>query len=386
MKQITAIGLALVALALAACGPTAIEPTPTAPIIRLPTQVAAAGAPSARAVATPASTGPTASATATPTRVLWAPLPTGIPSILIPATPTPVPPTSTPVATPALIAPALAGRLLVQTSSGGDIIVATTGGRIATLTQGLDPAWSPDGAMIAFTRWTEPQGVYVMNADGSGLRLIYRINGAKSPTWSPDGTRIAFTWLYKTVQRQPPRGIPSGFAGIARDYWRISVINLKTGEKTDAPMDADGHAFSPHWGPDGRIVYKGVRGLFVTDEAGPPVQITDDPWHWSPMWSPDGTRIAFMARRHDHWDIGVVNSDGGGLMFLTESPFVMFTRPINTVAPVWSPDGRSLAFLSDRGGEWRVYVMNTDGSSQRPLLDVPIVYDYAAERVMSWAR
>lgn len=385
--------LLLCAVTLVACAPPgAPAPTPAATAIPLPARAggAAAQPTSSAPYVPPSPTPPAVPPMATPTRVLYAPLPTGLPTMLVPLAPTPAPTqqTAAPAAPPAPITPRLAGRLAVQTSSGGDIMVMNADGSQArVLARGLDPQWSPNGRQIAFTRWTEPQGLYVIDAEGRNERLVHEFPGAKSPTWSPDGGKIAFTWLYKSERREPPRGAPSGFSAQVRDYWRISVIDLASGERTDIALDGDGHAFRPDWGANGQLVYKAVRGLGVVTEKGAPALITDDPQHVSPVWSPDGSKIAFMARQHDHMDIAVINSNGAGLAYLTSAPFVMFTKPPNNTAPAWSPDGRTIVFLSDRDGEWRVYAMNADGSNQRPLFDgISIVYDNVGERVFSWTR
>ncbi len=393
MRYLRLLLLAAMALALTACSAGLAALTPTATPIPLPprtpvlmTQAGPANTPTPAVAGSPA----TAARSPTPTWVLRAPLPTGMPAILdrltALVTPTPVA-TATTVVQPVSHRSVLAGRLVVQTASGGDIVVVDLATmKVTPLTNGLDPAWSPDGTRVAFTRWTEPQGVYVINADGSGLRLVHEIKGPKSPTWSPDGKRIAFTWRYKTEKREPPRGAPPGFPVTVRDFWKVSVVEVATGKRTDMPMDNDGSAFSPSWGVDGRLAYKGIRGLWLTDEEGPPVRLTDNPLHESPAWSPDGQRLALALRQHDHWDIAVVNGDGSGLASLTAptSPF-SDAKASNNVAPAWSPDGRSIVFLSDREGDWGLYVMQADGSGQRRLLDMPIRYDFASERVASWS-
>ena len=54
---------------------------------------------------------------------------------------------------------------------------------------------------------------------------------------------------------------------------------------------------------------------------------------------------------------------------------------------VWSPDGRSIAFLSDRSGKWAVWVMDANGANQRMLpIDVPIEYRNQGEQMLSWGR
>lgn len=384
-------------LALTGCSATIPSPTPTSAVI--PLSAAAATPAAARntqqqrsptnAVASAAPVVVTPSAT--PTRVLKAPLPTGVPTMLVgwQATPTAQPAAAGASQPVAATAPLLSGRIVLQTASGADIVVVgAQGGQAATVSHGLDPAWSPDGKQIAVARWAEPPGIYVMNADGSNERLLYKINGAKSPTWSPDGTKIAFTWLYKTVQRGGGsfKGTPMPTFGLGQDYWRVSIVDVNTGNKTDLPLDNDGFAFVPDWGPDGRVIYKALRGLGVSDEAGPATRLTDNRLHTSPAWSPDGRRVVFMTHQHDHWDIVVMNSDGSGQTFLTQTPPIQGTTPVNNVAPAWSPDGSRIAFLTDREGSWRIYVMNADGSNQRKLLDIAVQYDYAAERVLDWTK
>jgi dipeptidyl aminopeptidase/acylaminoacyl peptidase len=386
----------VVLLALAGCSATIPSPTPTAAVI--PLSAAAAVPVPARSTSqrvqsdVAASSSPVAATpSATPTRVLKAPLPTSLPTMLAgwrdaPTAQPAASGASQPLPAPA---PALSGRIVLQTASGANIVVAgVQGGQPATVSHGMDPAWSPDGKQIAVTRWTEPQGLYLMSADGSNERLLYRTNGAKSPAWSPDGTKIAFTWLYKTVQRGGGsfKGTPLPTFGLGQDYWRVSIVDVNTGNKTDLPLDNDGFAFAPDWGPDGRVIYKALRGLGVSDEAGPATRLTDNQLQASPSWSPDGKRVVCMTSQHDHTDIVVMNSDGSGQTFLTQTPPIQGTTPVNNVAPAWSPDGRSIAFLSDRGSDWRIYVMNADGSGQRRLLDIAVQYDYAAERVLDWTK
>jgi TolB protein len=76
----------------------------------------------------------------------------------------------------------------------------------------------------------------------------------------------------------------------------------------------------------------------------------------NPVWSPDGRRIAFES----NWQLWVMNADGSGQLRLTR------TRTRN-LAPSWSPDGRKIAFESKRDGQAEIYVMNPDGSGQRNL-------------------
>ena len=119
----------------------------------------------------------------------------------------------------------------------------------------------------------------------------------------------------------------------------------------------------------------------------------------SPVFSPDGDKLAVSYRQDDHWEIHALNVDGSECVRLTETPLsVTIKQRINgedvtlwnNTAPVWSPDGSSIAFLTDRTGKWETWVMNSDGSNQRPLFSaetqdgILISYHNMDERVLSW--
>jgi TolB protein len=77
-------------------------------------------------------------------------------------------------------------------------------------------------------------------------------------------------------------------------------------------------------------------------------------------WSPDGKKIAFFSNRGGNYDIWVMNVDGSGLTQLT-------TDAADDLYPTWSPDGRKIAFLSSRSGEVSVWTMNNDSSAQEQI-------------------
>ena len=94
---------------------------------------------------------------------------------------------------------------------------------------------------------------------------------------------------------------------------------------------------------------------------------------FSPTWSPDGRHIAFSSDRDGNADIYVMGSDGSNPRRLTN-------HSAADGVPSWSPDGRHIAFSSDRDGNADIYVMGSDGSNPRRLTN-----HSAADGVPSWS-
>ena len=115
-----------------------------------------------------------------------------------------------------------------------------------------------------------------------------------------------------------------------------------------------------------------------------------NPYYFDPDWQPNGGQIAFQLKGAAQTDIWVVNPDGAGLHPLTAPATALVDQMPSNVAPAYSPDGAHIVFLSNRdehnsAGAWRMWVMDADGSNQRPLpIDVPLDYSFGLEQAVSW--
>jgi tricorn protease-like protein len=211
-------------------------------------------------------------------------------------------------------------------------VTVSDGGEEARLTDGYEPAWSPDGERIAFVRRSGGRSdVYVMNADGSnivGRTLVLDPGnqwGFRSPAWSPDGAKLAVT---------------NGSAVYDGTIYLLSAVDGGT-----APVRLSELASQPAWSPDGsRIAFVSLSGddgyheLRVMNADGSDVRgVTQrDPAAIDrPTWSPDGQRIAF-AKCHGGCDIHTISADG--------SSSTQLTSVGTAVSPAWAPDGERIGF------------------------------------------
>ncbi len=147
-------------------------------------------------------------------------------------------------------------------------------------------------------------------------------------------------------------------------------------------MDADGsHAHNlthnpanddyPVWSPDGtQIAFESNRdsesdsAVFIMNADGSNVhRLTHDPSYSAlPVWSPDGKKIAFLTYQDGNAEIDVVNADGSDAKNLTNNP-------ARDWYAAWSPDGKKIVFASerDKADHGQIYVMNADGSDPQNL-------------------
>lgn len=291
--------------------------------------------------------------------------------------------------------PVLAGKLVFQTGMGGDIYtINVDGSSLKRVAGGMDPTWSPDGRQIAFNRWQEPRGVWVANADGSNAQRVFDWSEPRWTSWSPGGQEVLFSRI--TGGRQEAREFcfrGRCFTFPASPHWTLGVVRPGDGSFYEPTPPDSRTSRAPDWSPDGgRIAFADVQGLRVQNlDGSASSQITYDARDTSPVWSPGGERLAFVHRQHDHWEIYTLGADGANQQRLTSTPRKPNGEVGSSASPAWSPDGRSIAFLTDRSGKWEMWVMAADGSGQRPMFASELdglTLDYASlgELAISWGQ
>jgi Tol biopolymer transport system component/uncharacterized protein YraI len=302
----------------------------------------------------------------------------------------------------------LEGTLVFQTGQGGTIYAYDLEtGDLRALTNGFDPAISPDGTTVAFGRVGNNAGLYLIDIDGSNERQIY--SGppvVASPKWNTDGTQLLFA--YATSAREC-RDMGSGNCVSEEKFEQgrysdldpndYALITLYTYDVGVVDVNGDGfHSLSalntvraPDWAPDG-IVYQSFDGIQIMSTQGNDSRVilydALKPVDQDPDWA--GERIVFQRPGASHWEIWTADANGATLAALTQPQTVLVDQLPSNVSPAYSPDGSQIAFVSNRtdsgeAGAWRIWVMNADGSNQRALpIDVEINYTFGAEQMVSW--
>jgi serine/threonine protein kinase len=215
---------------------------------------------------------------------------------------------------------------------GGVTAINLTGASSSDDTQ---PAISPDGQLIAFRSERDGGGIFVMGATGESVRRI--TEGGFQPDWSPDRREIVYTTVsYPEVFSRGSRG----------ELWRVHV---ESGEKKRV---AGTDAVQPSWSPHGhRIAYWGVSGrggqrdiLTISSNGGEPIAVTDDQAvDWSPIWSPDGSTLYFISDRGgtpNLWRVAIDEKTGEKLGPL--EPLTTPARHTNSIDI--SADGSKIVF------------------------------------------
>ncbi len=245
------------------------------------------------------------------------------------------------------------------------------------------PCWSPDGSKIAFTsNRSGDYEIWVMNADGSERQRLTRRSGFDAlPSWSPDGSKIVFTGEIRDEEGVGNLEIFSVNSDGSDLRQLTDTMSSKVHE--ESASEGSGHSHHdevswnsvPTWSPDGSLI------LFASnrDEGSVnPVLYTMNPDGSdqkkfglftavdgsNPDWSPVTNKIVWTRGSAAKGDIWVMDAS---------SPFPLLTaRKItdnidDNRQPVWSPDGKQVAFVSDANGNTDIYIMNADGANLHRL-------------------
>jgi len=197
----------------------------------------------------------------------------------------------------------------------------------------------------------------------------------KSVIWTGEPTEVPLAGTGVAPVVRPTIALPSPETGVAPgniayvarespdDVWQVYRMR-SDGSDPECLTSAESNSTSPVWSPDGRKIAfvsdrDGNREIYVMNADGNgQLNLTRNAAEdWTPAWSPDGRRVAFASFRDGNWEIYVMDANGSKQQRLTRNRAADYL-------PSWSPDGRNLAFVSDRDGNLEIYVIAADGSHQ----------------------
>ena len=216
----------------------------------------------------------------------------------------------------------------------------------------FNPRLSPDGKWVAYLA-DEAGGLEINLVDRTGeatARLTHNPVGDQHPRWKPGGEHLAFL--------SHRDGSPEIYL---MDRDGSNQTRVTSNEVDELVGD---------WSPDGvwLVFYRSEteeeRGLWLRNPDGVNLSRLTTGLDSDPVWSPNGEHIAFVRNMEDNDDIFVISKLKNGT-WQDDTEFTRLTQHhAQDISPVWSPDSKTIAFVSYRDGNAEIYTMRHDGSRQ----------------------
>ena len=242
-----------------------------------------------------------------------------------------------------------------------------------TTTEDIQCAFSPDGSKLAFTASKLERHLWVYRIDdvtgmtkGDPKRITIKSSLNYYPELSHDGKKLLWTSHLTN-------------SGVLSTCELEKLEERKVTREWDQNVREIGGSFSP----DGKqIIYSSTLGgsyeIWCLPSLGSiALQLTktQDPNSDAlPVWAPRGNTIAFYSNRDGNWDIWSVHAGGRG------EPKRLTQWKSNENYPAWSPDGKYIAFRTDKEGNGDIWIMEADGKNQQPFIT-----DSAEEGWSAWS-